>query len=363
MDIYKVQTEKRLDMKNCFIELERFIAACLVLLYHLGVSKGSWIFVEFFFMLTGYFTMLHLERKSETIGDNIWYPVFYTWKKFVKIFPYTGISILAMWLGRIIKWNLSAKDLVKWILCLPTELGLLAGTGMQPTGLQIAEGAYTPKLLNVHLWYICSMLIVMPIVVGLLMWARKYKSVIVTVVPMLLYGILIMKDGTINGWHNDTFTFIFCNMRAMAGLLLGAGAYYFTQWWKSREYTVLGKKVLTAIELISFAGVALISFSTALRFDALQIGLLFLSISLTNSGLTYTTQISDKRLEFLGAISLPIYCMQMPVIWWCSVIGAEGAFTPFVITLVLSVVIEIAFKLFDKWYEKSKEIIKGWMIA
>lgn len=346
-------------MRNRYIELERFIASCVILLYHLGVSKGSWIMVEFFFMLTGYFTMLHIERKEEVIRGDVWYPISYTWKKFVKLLPYTSISIMLMWVGRVNEWNLTFSEIVKWLMCLPSELLLMAGTGMMPEGLQISAVGYAPRIINGHLWYLCSMLIMLPIVVCLLTYAKRWKSVIVTVVPALLYGILILKDGTVDGWHGEEFSFFFCDIRALAGLLLGAGAYYFSKWWKSREYTILGKVMLTAIEVFSFVIVLVVSFVTSLRFDAFQIGLLFLSISLTNAGVTYTSKITWKQLDFLGAISLPIYCIQMPLFWICSIWGLQEPWVSFVVIILVSIVLEIILTGFGKLFGKYKDNLIG----
>lgn len=332
-------------MRNRYIELERFVASTLVLLYHLGVSKGSWIFVEFFFMLTGYFTIAHIERKRETIIENTWYPVSYTWKKFTKILPYTGISILILFVYQAIEWNLSIGDFFKWLLRLPLELMMLAGSGMLPNGFQIAEGIHTSRIMNYHLWYICSMLFVLPIVVYLLTYIKKAKSILLTILPMFLYGILIMKDGTVDGWHDPDFAFVFCNVRAMAGILLGAAAYYFSQWWNQRQYTRLGKILLTLLEVVSFLLVSVLSYVTTLRYDALFIGLFFVSISLSNAGVTYTVKIKNALLDFLGAISLPIYCLQMPVIEICSNwLDISNPWMIFIITILLSVLLEIVLR-------------------
>ena len=49
-------------MKNRIVELERFIACCIIFFYHCGGHFGSgWIVVEFFFLLTGYFATQHYE--------------------------------------------------------------------------------------------------------------------------------------------------------------------------------------------------------------------------------------------------------------------------------------------------------------
>lgn len=351
-------------MKNKFIELERFIAASFVLLFHLNLSKCSWIFVEFFLLLTGYFTMLHIEKNRDKIAEKEqWYPIQYTLKKFVKIFPYTMTSIVAAWVMYIIRYDFSIKEAFKWFLCLPAELLLLNGTGMVADGLPISDTFVSPIMINSHLWYVCSMLFALPVVMYLLMHMKKEKGLIITVIPLFLYGILIMKDGTVSGWHSDSFAFFFLYLRAMAGLLLGALAYYVSKWWKQRKYTTLGEILLTILEVMSFVFVGIFSYVSNIKYDALYIGLLFLSITLSNAGVTYTAKITNAKLDFLGAISLPVYCLQMPIIWlgttWLEI---SNLWLVFAITLFASVVNEMVFRFIGNVYKKYAQTVRGWFV-
>ena len=350
-------------MKNRYIELERFVASCMILLLHLGISQGSWIFVEFFFLLTGCFTASHLEKKEKFIGDNTWYSLQYTWNKFLKIFPYAGLSITWLWLIRLIAYELKGNEFVRWLLCLPTELMLLSGSGMVPKGLEISEGIYSPRLLNDHLWYICCMLFVLPLVIYLLMGFKKTRAIILTFCPMLLYGLIVMKSGTITGWHDENYAFLFCSMRALAGLLLGGFAYYVSKWWQTHNFTCFAKILLTIVELEGFVGVVVVSHLTSLSYDALFIVMLFLSISLSYAGVTYTTKLKFKCLDFLGAISLPIYCLQMPVMATCHlVIGIYNPWIEFVLTILLSVLVEVLFKLAGRCWKICKPKITSWFV-
>lgn len=55
-------------MKNAHIELCRFIGAIIILCHHTYLFENrtyfvtGWLFVEFYFMLTGYFTAMHFLR-------------------------------------------------------------------------------------------------------------------------------------------------------------------------------------------------------------------------------------------------------------------------------------------------------------
>ena len=348
-------------MKNKYIEIERFIASCMILTLHLYISKGTWIFVEFFFLLTGYFTIAHLKKRKELMVDNIWYPILYTWNKFVKLFPYTSISLIMLWGIKLIACDLKGVEIIRWLLYLPTELLLISGSGMVPNNIQITEIFYSPFMLNAHLWYICCMLFVLPLVVYLFMYIKRAKAIVLTILPMFLYGILVMKSGTITGWHGNQYAFFFCSIRALAGLLLGGFAYFVSQWVKTPKYTSFGKYLLTTIEVLSFLIVLVASHFTELSYDALFIILLFISVSLSNSGVTYTSKLSIKFADYLGRLSLPIYCMQMPVIVVCDALGFFNPWVKFSVTIIVSIFVELMFRLAERiWsiiYPKLKSFI------
>lgn len=62
--------------KRSVIEICRLIASLVILWHHEYVAKVldpnepfiyGWIFVEFFFVLTGYFTISHFSKKCEIV--------------------------------------------------------------------------------------------------------------------------------------------------------------------------------------------------------------------------------------------------------------------------------------------------------
>ena len=352
-------------MKNKYIELERLLASCMILLYHLGVAKASWIFVEFFFILSGYFLMQHLESHKQEIEEHAaWYPLGYTWRRYSKLLPYTCAGVFGMWAINAIRWKLTGTAFMKWLLFLPCDLLMIGGTGMFPYGIIFSASLTTPRIMNGHLWYICCMLIVMPFVIYLLMNSKKSRALCCSIVPALIYGYIIMKDGRVNGWHSERYGFFYCNLRALAGLLLGAGVWYASQWWKKRSYTNLGKIVLTIAEVFSFFAVAVISFGTTAPYDCLEIGLLALSISLTLSGVTYTSKFDCRLAKNFGTISLAIYCLQMPIIH--ALAGRLGEYRlpiTFVIVFACGILYDWAVRLLQRWYHHNRDWIRRMFLS
>ena len=65
------QPSGKMKQRNSYIEFVRFVCAILVALYHWkgGHFSGSYLVVEFFFILSGFFLMRHAERIREQSGD------------------------------------------------------------------------------------------------------------------------------------------------------------------------------------------------------------------------------------------------------------------------------------------------------
>ena len=307
--------ELKRQQKNSYIELERFLACLGILFYHVGVMKTGWIFVEFFFLLTGYFTIRHFEalRKTEQSPD-IWYPLSYTFKKFKSVFPYTTIGILLIWTIDIFRWHLTGTSFLKWLLFLPTNLLLLSGFGVQTGGFEIQEGFYSPNMLNPHLWYICCMLTVMLLVTFLFMYMKKSRVLICFFAPLICYGMIIMADGTLDGWHESFLGIFACDLRALGGILLGALSWYATVWLRKKKWNNGIKMLLTFVEVFCFIFVFVLSWISGMSFDMLKVLLLFSSITLSMSSQTYTARWDWGLFRFLGKLSLPVYCIQYGVI-------------------------------------------------
>lgn len=86
------------------IELMRFLGAVLIMNAHFGYQDRpfqlSWFFVEFFYIITGYFTMRHFEKQEpQEHFEAVKIAVEYTGKKFVQFLPYTTGAILITYIA------------------------------------------------------------------------------------------------------------------------------------------------------------------------------------------------------------------------------------------------------------------------
>ena len=84
--------------QNYAVDLVKFISALLIVYYHryiLGYERltyplsDTWIFVELFLMITGYFTYAHFLQEDDT------HIVRYTVYKIKRLMPYVLVTVLA----------------------------------------------------------------------------------------------------------------------------------------------------------------------------------------------------------------------------------------------------------------------------
>lgn len=294
--------------RNGYIDLLRFVAACIIMYFHFGKAPflrldGTWgsfpsgaLFVEFFFMLSGYFAIssFHASGSSLNIGK-------FMLKKYVHFLPYTILATILGYTKVFLLSDLSFKQILSRSFMAPFDALLWSNTGANLVGYM---GVF---------WYLSAMLITMPLI---LYAARKFPSFfreyMVWVVPLFLYGIIIRNLGTLR-----TADWIFGNLRAIAGMLLGCGIYYAVQALPKRAFSASQKTLLTILELL-FLGVA-IAFCTVASFsktylDIFCVLMLFLTTAITLSGKSWTCRIHGKFFTFLGKLSLPLYCVHYPII-------------------------------------------------
>ena len=329
--------------KNYLIELWRFVASFIIASYHISfIFHTGWIFVEFFFMISGFFAFKHCMKKNkDTESEN--FPIIYTLKKLIKILPYSSIAIILMYIRQVSEFNLSLKESIKFGFYTFENLFLVNGTGMIPKTFMIND-IYGISYMSVPpLWYLSVLVVALPIMIYLVQGLyRKLGLGLVGLFPCLIYGYIIMKDGTINGWHEKSGFYIILCLRGLAGLLLGGLIYYLSdallgiQKEKEANNKNVLEWVLFIVEIGTFIGVIFISTLMKSEFEFLAVLLLVISLSITFSGITVTSNISGRLLKYLGKMSLPIYCIH-PVVHYCM--GGDDKVKFYIITFLAALFI------------------------
>lgn len=313
-------------MKNSFIELGRFLACLMIFSFHAGGRFHSgWIFVEYFYILSGYFTVRYICNNEKLLLKDSFQPLRYTFNKIKRLLPYTSVAIIADFFIKSVIYKLSVKEMLLYFIYLPQNLMLTTGTGTMPYGAKISDTMYTPHMMADWLWYICALVVAMPVMIYLLLYLKKKLSGwLVTFFPMILYGYIIVTDGTINGWHDGMKGFLTIDLRALAGLFIGAAAYFLADYIKKKKYTKLGKTILTIIEITGFMSIVLLASLSSMHYEIFAIMVFTLVVAITLSGRSYTSNVHIGVFDYLGSLSLPVYCIHCLVIMWCNY---KGIFT------------------------------------
>ncbi len=334
--------------KNSYIELIRFILCLIILVHHSGFvsADGTTFFpsgglaADAFFMITGYFTIRHLE-KQQNVGEPMAFSMKYTLKKMLRLLPFAATGVVIVYLYYIVK-SPSDSTIMDYIINfqnLPFELTLLPMTGVINADL----GVYR----NAPLWFLSSMMIALPVIVYVAVRFKDvFKNYLVWFVPMFIQGYMVQTFGGACPWQQYSGFFYSGVLRALAGITMGGAIFYASAAVsrKLEDSKTVTRVLLTIVEI----GLLLFSIYYFHRkltgydevFTLYMIGVM---LTLALSGVTYTSRIQGKIWEFLGKLTLPIYCMHWGIYQWVAAYAGGLGYVPcigltFVICAVLSIV-------------------------
>lgn len=356
--------------RNCYIELLRFVASLAIMSGHVnGVFKGAWQFVEFFFILTGYFVYDHVAKRMDAGKEVEIHPLHYTWNKMKKLLPYTAVGMIIFAVIQVMDFSLRGKDLAEWLLFLPTNIFYLPAMNMMPQGVRITDELFTTGIYATELWYVCVMIAMIPVMMYLLIhfWNKKCRYWLITSFPMFLYGLLIILDGSITGWHEHHFYFFMLDLRALAGMMLGGAAWEIARKIEKNNYTSLGKVLLTSGEVAGFGIVLFLTSWTSITYEAMNVVLFLTAIGIAFSGKSLSNMLNSRLLAYLGKISLPIYCIHLNVIRLMSHFGYKihqyNFWKVYLLVIGASIVLERVITLGEKGCKKLLPGLKKLVIA
>ncbi len=317
-----------LKQKNSLIELERFLACTAIFFFHWGfIFTSGWIFVEFFYILTGYFSLRHFSvniSKYQISDRQYANDAFkYCIKKFVQLFPFIGCSMLLTAIINITDGKIyNIKQLVIYAIIFFENLFGLTGYSVLQRNIVINEYYTYEWMIDGIFWYTAALFVALPI----FLWsARKIEQYVgiwtFTALPTLIYGLCIVRYNSFSGWSiTDPFLYIMLNFRALAGLLLGGAVYKFSEFAKKNVTCIKKslKNILSILEILLFVMAIILSTTVGVPLDMMIVIMFVLSLTLTTSGLTNTNIVHNKFLDELGSIAMPVFCLQYPV---CNIVN------------------------------------------
>ncbi len=310
MDSRKKDIQKA---KNGYIELCRFLFCAMILIHHTAIDPeigtilpGGFIAVEFFFFLSGAMAMRHLAGEKREIPQKMHYAMSYTLHKIKRIFPYAACGTLIAYVWRIVTVRDYTAQTWQELAVLPFELSFLPMAGLVPTRLD--------RYMNAPLWYVSAMFITLPLIVYLCLRAEDaFRHYIVWFVPFLIHGWMILHMGASWGWGEVTPVGFSGLLVAFSNMTMGFGVYLAAERLAGKKFGVMARVLLTVCEVgaVALCFVFAASSPETYSFEAV---ILFLaaSLTITLSGASYTVKIHGRVWDWLGKLTLPIYCVH----WW-----------------------------------------------
>lgn len=286
------------------VDLWKFIASMMIMTYHLfhlgpafydcSYGKFAWIYVEFFYILTGYFTYKHFYKQQISLKNiDIYKQSFrYTLNKFKPFLPYTTIAISLQYLitSPITSLFTAPKQFFGHFYNYPFEV-LLLGDAVKMNQLVIP------------IWFLSAMLLVFPAVSLICQIKNKFLVLMVSGLYSLFYfGQISFGSRT---WPNDIF-------RALGGMLLGVCVFIIadlikTKKVKTGQVSFRISILLTVIELGGMCFALAVTFLNVQTLDKIIVCVFAVCIGIMLSGYSLTARINSSFISYLGKISLPIY--------------------------------------------------------
>ena len=260
-------------------------------------ARSAWIFVEAFFLLTGYFTTKHFyktrKRKVDELAKD---SLSYTFKKFSTFLPYVIIALL---IGFIYTFMYRGYNFINFVIefCkLPLEL--LFGSSF------ITTDHCGP------LWYLSAMFIVFPFFCFLVS-LRKIKNF--RIILFLFITSIFLLVGT------EATHFFPSLYRAFSSLVLGSLTFEAASLFSKKKLSKAKKIFLQICESLSFLFIIfivmqhgnIIASYIQVRFCVLLA--FFIMFMLIFSGQTYISKLRIPFAAKLGALSLPLFLVHLNI--------------------------------------------------
>lgn len=330
--------------RSCNVEIVRFLGILLIMGHHLYligltdnyIFKNCWVWVDFFFALTGAFTYKHFAMNSLTTKSFGCEALTYTYRKFVRFFPLTVLSVIIMYF-------ITYRDL----LCQGDWHLFFATAAYSPFEMVYLSSSGIVRALNAPLWFLSAMFIVLPVIVFLIQMHEELWKVVSFCFPIVYFG--YKGVNTDRAWPNDI-------IRAFACMALGTMSYILAM--KIRGYIGIVNHRRIIFSIIEVGSASLAVYISAFNKECINLmePLFVILIALLLSQSTLTAIISNKIIVVLGKMSMPMFIFHWCIGCVCNVINDMKlrVLTYYMGTIAIGGVVLIMHYLFQLWRGKNE---------
>ena len=308
-----------LRTRNVEFDFWKFFAMVIIVIHHsynlfenerIYFAYGS-IFVEFFFIVSGFFMALSASKKEEaevrTLGTETAGFIFRKLKRLLPYFVFAWITTLVsdtVYFGP--KEVFSSENLLK----VPFSIVFL-----HVSGIPMKDVVGTD-------WYLSAMFMSMAVIYPLL----RYRSDIFTklaapLIAVSLYACMLRRDGYITGvlgWYG-----IFCKgfFRGFAGLCLGCSAFAVSKWLKEKFMYKGIPLLLSFVSTGCMVGAALlVYYGVDRKYQGTIVLMFYIAVLIIASGKASINALFGNSLcVWLGKLSMAVYLTHTSAIRWVNI--------------------------------------------
>ena len=292
-----VENNKRISM----LGLVKFLAALAILIYHIrgGYVHGgqTYLLVEFFFFITGYFTFRHFRKKGvrgKTREEKSKNAITYTIKKFLPMLPFIIFALILKYITLFLVYG-KGGNILEIARTIPFNFLLL--------GSQV--NVYTCPL-----WFLSAMIIVFPVFSYICQTKHKNTLYIAAFAGVIVYYF---------NFFLDHITGVNALIRAFFGMFTGILIYALSEYIRGLKSTGKLRALLLAIEILSFAIIVLglypsIDSNGVWYYTRISLIFYVFYLSVLLSGKTITSKISSPLMDYLERLSMIVYMIHFPII-------------------------------------------------
>lgn len=288
--------------RNGDIAVVKFIFMVLIIIMHYNIPfagkkyalEGAYIYVDFFFIIIGYYMVNTIGNQKETIKSTC----DYVWSKFKRFFPWVLVQSVFLMPIELLFFCEGYKDVIK----------LLSGIVM--------DCSFTSLIypINYHyngsLWFLSAAILVGGVVH---FFFKQYEKTFLFLAPIVgigIYNYMIIKNGDLDIWHSFVCSSFFQDalFRALAGMLLGVFCRFMVEQYKENG-AFLSDKLIVVIEVVSIICSICFAFLVPhTSYDFIQIVLFLIIIWTCN---IRENPFSGSFFRYLDKITLPMYVFQV----------------------------------------------------
>ncbi len=349
--------------RNNTIDIMKLIFSITVVLHHINTNISGFplferglLAVDFFFIVSGYLFLGSVrkdkDKSKDKDSDNIYVDnLKFIWKKFKAFFPFVIVGFIGSLAARIVVDKIKIHTILN---------SVFSAFLLQMSGLPMS------KINNVT-WYLSVMLLSMFVLYPII--RKKEKKYINYFCPLIIvFGFGLFAHYFHNFDECENIKIIYNGLaRGFLEINIGMLLAYAMDYIKKIDFTKFSKVMLTILEILGYVFVLIMMNSSNNKVDIFIVLVLSITIFISFSKLSYTSLLTDKlNFKNIDKLSLSIYCSHIMIILWMihfnelffHLNSIDLGICIFVVTIIISYVIEKLISFVQKKFEMTKLFIK-----